>query len=149
MKNMKDRIKAGVWIDTKRAVIVTLSNNEERMGKVYSGIESRKRIAGEGKQYTRMGKQYFSFEKKEEEKRKHQQKRYFQQVMEQIIDVNDLIIMGPAAAKSELEKELLKSKAGVSIHFNVITTGRLTEKQIVAAIKRYFKNHAIHERNRL
>ena len=136
---MKDGTRAGMWIDTKRAVIVTLLNNQERVEKVYSGIESRKRIPGEGKHYTRMGKQYFSFEKKEEEKLNHKRKSYFQQVIEKIIDINDLIIMGPASAKSGFEKELLKSKAGAHVFIKVITAGRLTEKQIVAAIKKYFK----------
>lgn len=135
---MKDGTRAGVWIDSKKAVIVTLLNQQERMEKVYSEIESRKRIPGEGKQYTRMGKQYFSFEKKEEEKSNHQMKSYFQQVIKKIIGINDLIIMGPASSKLGLEKELLKSKAGIPIHVKVITAGRLTERQIVAAIKRYF-----------
>ena len=138
---MKDGAKAGVWIDNKRAVIVTFRNDQEQVEKIYSGIESRKRIPGEGKQYTRMGKQYFTFEKKEEEKLNHQMKSYFRQVIQKIIDVNDLIIMGPAWAKSGLDKEMLKSKSALPIRIKVITAGRLTEKQIVAAVKKFFKNN--------
>jgi hypothetical protein len=144
---MKDRIKAGVWIDTKRAVIMTIRNDQEHLEKVYSGIESRKRLPGVGKQFTRMGKQYFTFEKKEKEKRNQQLKAYFHQVIRRIVNANDLIIIGPATAKLELEKELLKSKASAPTYIKVLTTSRLTEKQIVATIKKFFKNQQINKRN--
>ena len=129
-------IKKGIWIDNTQAVIVTLEDGRERMEKIYSGIEGRVRTPGEGKNYTRMGGQYFSFEKRDEEKRNHQLKSYFLAVTEKIKGASDLLVMGPASAKAGLEKELSRHTTPGSI--KVITQGRLTDNQIAAQVRNFF-----------
>jgi len=142
-------IKKGIWIDNTQAVIVTLENDRERMEKIYSGIEGRVRIPGEGKNYTRMGGQYLSFEKRDEEKRNHQLKSYYHAVIEKLKGASGLLVMGPASAKVGLEKELsrLITPAGT---IKVITQGHLTDKQIAAHVRNFFANDkpTSHEKQR-
>ena len=41
--------RSGIWIDTKRAVIVRLIGKAQQMKTVYSSIEGRERVPGEKK----------------------------------------------------------------------------------------------------
>ena len=53
----------GVWIDTKKAKIVTLDGDQKELKIIYSEIETRERIAGESNQPGRFGDQYLDQEK--------------------------------------------------------------------------------------
>ena len=50
--------KIGIWLDSKNAIILSISANEEKIYKVNSNVESRVRYNGESKTYTRMGKNF-------------------------------------------------------------------------------------------
>ena len=136
---MKNKIEAGIWIDNKQAIIVKLFNGKETMEKIFSGIESKVRTKGEGKQFTRMGKQFFTFEKSKEEKLKYQLKDYFDRVIEKIKDADSIIIVGPAEAKTGLHKEISKSKVLLSKIKSVEAADSMTDKQVAALVRNYFE----------
>lgn len=64
--------QTGIWIDTKKAVIVFLEENNHTVRIINSGIESRVRITGEVKWFTRFANQYLNFEKKKENRRSNE-----------------------------------------------------------------------------
>ena len=136
---MKNKIEAGIWIDNKQAIIVKLFNGKETMEKITSGIENKVRTKGEGKQFTRMGKQFFTFEKSKEEKLKYQLKDYFDRVIEKIKDADSIIIVGPAEAKTGLHKEISKSKVLLSKIKSVEAADSMTDKQVAALVRNYFE----------
>ena len=47
--------QAGIWIDAKKAVIVFLEGNNHTLKTIHSNIESRERIPGQTKWFTRLG----------------------------------------------------------------------------------------------
>jgi len=137
---MEAKNNAGIWIDSEQAIIVKLNNGEEKMEKITSGIAGRERIGGEGKQYTRMGKQFFTFEKKEEEKRNHHLNDYFKSVIEKIKDADSIIVFGPAETKTGLQKAILKKKELSSRLLMVEPEDHLTDNQIKAKVRDFFNN---------
>lgn len=138
--HMKTQNNAGIWIDSKQAIIVKLIDNVETILKVPSGIEGRVRIPGEGKQYTRMGKQFFNDEKKTEEKHNHQLSGYFKNVIEKIKDSDDILIIGPSESKLGLQKAISESKNISPKRVVVNSEDHLTDNQVVAKIKDHFNN---------
>lgn len=138
---MKTQNNTGIWIDSKKAIIVKLNDETETIEKVPSGIVGRVRIKGEGKQYTRMGKQFFKDEKKEEEKRKHQLTGYFKNVIEKIKDADSILIIGPAESKLGLRKAISQSKSIASKLIMVDAEDHLTDRQVTAKVKEYFNNN--------
>ncbi len=136
---MKNKIKTGIWIDNKQAIIVKLFNGKETVEKIISGIESRVRTKGEGKQFTRMGKQFFTIEKSKEEKLKNQLKKYFDKVIERLKDADSIMIAGPAEAKTGLQKEIAHSKILLSKFKSVEPADSMTDKQVLAFVKNYYE----------
>lgn len=137
---MKTQNNTGIWIDSKQAIIVKLNNEIQTIEKVPSGIEGRVRINGEGKQYTRMGKQFFKDEKKDEEKRKHQLTGYFKNVIEKIKDADSILIIGPAESKLGLRKAISQSSIAAK-PVMVDAEDHMTDKQVTAKVKEYFNNN--------
>ena len=68
-------MQTGVWIDTKKAVIVYLKGKSTLT--IDSGIEKRVREKGESKQYSRFHDQYLSPEKSKQNRQLEQAKDFF------------------------------------------------------------------------
>jgi hypothetical protein len=127
----------GIWVDHKKAVIISISGTTEEKQIILSDLEPRRRIAGEGKQYTRMGHAFIDPEHRQEERIRHQLDRYYQAVCKYVQDASDILIFGPGEAKLELKKSIEKQKALEEKNRQVETADRLTENQIAARVREF------------
>ena len=132
----------GIWLDSKKAILVQLHNGAVKETTIHSGVESRVRYHGETRQFTRMGKQYFTFEKKKEEIHKHELESYFKKITEAVKGSDSVMIMGPAEVKTELHKYLRDAKHHAPKVIAVETEDQLTDKQVVAKVKAFFGESA-------
>lgn len=64
--------------------------------------------------------------------------QYYAEVMASIGDADSILIMGPGKAKGELEELLTHEKLSGRI-VGIETSDKLTEPQIVAEVRRYFR----------
>lgn len=130
--------RKGIWLDRKEAYIVTLRNGDHHLGIIPSGIDFRIREEGEGKEYTRFGNQYGTKEKAREAKVEHQLKTYYKNIIEVLKEGGEVYIFGPAEAKHELHKAISEQANGNVTISAVESAGKLTENQIIAAVKKHF-----------
>src|SRR6476469_9536120 len=99
--------QSGIWIDTKRAVIVRLIGKGQQLKTVYSSIEGRERMPGEKKMLSRFNYQFSNFKSKKENRDAHEIHNYLKQVVDEIKDTEEIVIFGPAQMKKKLEKYIL------------------------------------------
>ena len=130
--------KTGIWIDTQKAFIVTLDESRLSTNTILSHIETKERIPGESKEFTRFGNQYFSPEEKKEHKRKQEERDFFKSIFPEIRTSDEIVIFGPAGMKKELEKFLREDKSLKFTIERVVTAGKMTENQMVSWVKDYF-----------
>ncbi len=130
--------KIGIWLDSKNAIILSISANEEKIYKVNSNVESRVRYKGESKTYTRMGKLYIDSRKNKEERKLHQLKNYFNEIRNYMHDASEIYITGPAQAKIMFKEELKSDKRLFGKIRAVESSDSMTEKMIAAKIRKYF-----------
>ena len=122
--------EVGLWIDRRRAAIVTVKNGGMEMQQVVSDIEKNVRFSG--------GAQDFSEEDIEERRFENHLRKYYDEVISNIHDAESILIFGPGEAKTELKKRIDgKSFIGKKIH--VETEDKMTDRQITAKVKRHFK----------
>lgn len=136
MKNTK----AGIWIDTEKAVIVFLKGKGHNIKTVDSLIEGRERIAGETKMFSRFEVQFSNIETKKENRKIHDVQHYLKNVVDEIIDVDEVVLFGPAEMKTELEKFMLKRSIQSPVIRRVETTDSMTQNQIVAWVKDFYED---------
>lgn len=130
--------QTGIWIDTQKAFIVTLDESRFSTKTILSHIETKERIPGESKEFTRFGNQYFSPEEKKEHKRKQEEKEFFKAILKEIKTSEEIIIFGPAGMKKEFEKFLREDKSLKFTIEPVVTAGKMTENQMISWVKDYF-----------
>ena len=120
--------KVGIWIDRKRAVIVSASADG-----VTTIVESE---VGAHPRYS--GQQDGGGEKKYEERHGQDLDRYYDDVISQLGQPEAFLIFGPGEAKLELKERLSRTKAFSERAVDVETTDKLTDPQIVAKVKEHF-----------
>lgn len=105
------RNDAGLWLDRRQAIVVSINDLGEFVERIQSDIERKVRLSGGSRTgKTPYGPQQVSVDGKQEERIKRQLRQYFQEIIRRIQDANKILIFGPGEAKTELKKELQKSR---------------------------------------
>ena len=137
----------GIWVDRKKAVIVTIKRPEQKyeedgkftINQVRSDVERKVRLAGGSRtRNTPWGPQEVAVDSKIEARQKQQLKKFYQRIIEIIKDADKIMIMGPGEAKLELKKEVEKAKTRIPEIVGVYTSDKMTDNQIAAKVKSYF-----------
>lgn len=128
----------GMWIDHETALIVSISNGDAKIRKIESDVESHIKTLGGSRTASPYGPQDVAVERKLERKRKQHLRQYYQNIIGKIKEADSIYIFGPGVAKSELEKELRKSKELSDKIAAVETADKMTEGQICAKVKNFF-----------
>lgn len=137
----------GIWIDRKKAAIVTLNRPEQKyeadkvitITQIRSDVERKVRLAGGSRtRNTPWGPQEVAVDGKIEARLKQQLKKFYHQIIEFIKDANKILIMGPGETKYGLKKQIEQSKTMASKIVDVQTCDKMTDNQLAARVKSYF-----------
>lgn len=130
----------GIWIDTKQAVIVKLSENlDHSLKKIESNIETRERVDGETSKYGRFGNQYLTYEKNRKNRKNEQTNVYMKSLIKEVQDCEKVVLFGPSNMKKIFEKEIKKNIQIADKLVGVSNAESLTDNQMVAWVKDYYK----------
>lgn len=131
--------KIGVWLDKKKALIVSLQNGNEQLHTVKSNVEDYHPSGGSGTRF-KGGPQDVVQDSKYSEREKHQLKNYFKELASIINDADEIALFGPAGTNEKFNKELRKKYKTISKKVsNVKKADSMTSNQVVALVKKYFK----------
>jgi hypothetical protein len=129
--------QAGVWIDRRKAVIVTVTEDGEDIGLIISKVEEQLRRAGDSP----LKGSYEANRVPADDSRQRALTKhlniYYDAVIACIRDADSILIFGPGEAKNELEKRLEKSNLGSRI-VEIETVDKMTDKQIAAKVRHRF-----------
>ncbi len=133
---MKNNI--GIWIDTKQAIVVKLSNNNHSLKKIESNIVIRERVPGETKKFGRFGGQYLTYEKNRKNRKHEQTGDFLKTLIKEISNADSIVIFGPSNMKNILAKEIKQSFQLKSKLVGVANSEQLTDNQIIAWVKHFY-----------
>jgi hypothetical protein len=130
------KLKAGLWIDHREAVIVVLTGTGEETKRVQSTVEKQLRRSGEP--------DHGSFEAQEVPADDSREKeftgnlaRYYDEVISYLRDAESILVFGPGKAKVELKKRLEKHPSE-SHMIELEAADKMTESQIIALVRHHF-----------
>jgi hypothetical protein len=118
-----------VWIDHKKAVIVSIAEGRVTTRTLASDVEPHPHYAGS---------QEGGGEKKYEERHNLRLDQYYDEVISQIGQPDALLLFGPGEAKLQLKDRLGHSRASSHCLVAVESTDKLTDPQIVAKVKEHY-----------
>ncbi|REE82240.1 hypothetical protein BX611_1786 [Lutibacter oceani] len=131
----------GIWIDTKQAIIIKLSqNNHHSIKKIESNIETRERVEGETKKYGRFGGQYTTYEKNRLNKKNEQINHFLKELLKEIENCDAVVIFGPSKMKKLFAKEIRNNMQFSKKLLGVHNSELITENQMVAWVNEYYNS---------
>lgn len=130
--------RVGIWIDHKRAVIVSASAGHVTATTVLSKVGPHARYSDRAGYPTPDGPQDGGGEKQYEERYGQHLDQYYDEVISQVGQPEALLIFGPGEAKLQLKERLSRSKALSDRIVGLETTDKLTDPQIVAKVKAHY-----------
>lgn len=133
----------GVWLDSEKAFLISLTENGESVRKIESDVESRVRFPGEKKAYHRLGNMFVNPQKKITERKKHQLSDYFNKIVANIKDSDEVLLFGPSKTKEWFHKELHKHYHMENKVKGVENSALLTERQMIAKVRNFFKEREV------
>ncbi len=130
--------KTGIWIDHRKAVIVDILAEGEHIETVLSNVEKHAERTGDSP----LKGPYEALQVPADDKRQRaltgHLNTYYDEVIRKTAAANLLFIFGPGEAKSELKHRLEHHNSAARIA-GVETADKLTDPQISAAVRHYFK----------
>jgi hypothetical protein len=121
----------GVWIDHRKAVIVSLGEKREEIREIQSDMEKHIRFSG--------GAQVASAEDQRDRRFTGHLDRYYDKVISSIHDADSILILGPGEAKGEFEKRLRTGPFGARI-VGIETMDKMPYDQLAAKVREHFLN---------
>jgi hypothetical protein len=133
------KTKTGLWIDHKKALIVTITDTGEEMKLVISHVEKRLGPSGNTHATTPYESSQLPADDKRERTFAGHLNIYYDAVVAAVRDAESILIFGPGEAKGELQKRLERSKFGGRI-VGIETVDKMTDRQIAAKVRQHFQD---------
>jgi DNA-binding transcriptional ArsR family regulator len=126
---------AGLWIDHRKAIVVTLSDTgEETTTEVLSNVEKQLgRSHGERLNTSFESQQVPDDDKQQRGFTKHL-KAFYDDVLSTIRDAHAVLIFGPGEAKGELKKLMEQGNLGKKI-LAIETVDKMTNREVAAKVR--------------
>lgn len=119
--------KVGLWIDHRKAVIVTLTDGKEELKKIASNMEKDVRFTSEdGRGEDTRDRQF-----------ENHLNNYYDEVIAFIRGADAILVFGPGEAKGEFEKRT--AHEGVKVPITVETVDKMTDGQISVKVREHFQ----------
>jgi stalled ribosome rescue protein Dom34 len=131
-------MNVGLWLDNKKAIIVTIENKEASTHIIESHIEKLVKSSGGTRSSASNGPQDVASEQQRDEKFKHHLHDYYKKIIEYIKNCEKVFIFGPGEPKKELRKEIEKIESLLGVFAGIEASDKLTEPQIVAKVKKFY-----------
>lgn len=129
--------QAGIWIDHRKAVIVTLDETVQPVAVIESQAEKHPERAGDSPLRGPYEAHQVPADDKQQRSYTAELNRYYDRVIVAVRDLNSLLIMGPGEAKTEFSKRL--EHAHLSNHVvGIETADKMTDMQIAAKVHKFF-----------
>lgn len=136
MKKNLVKIEVGLWIDHKRAVVITLMEGATVTKEIQSDFDRRPRRAADGNESDTHER--IISETKHENQNHNLLHKYYEAIVRELSGASKIYIFGPGEAKHEL-KSMLESRLDTrTIPTAMEAADSLTDPQIAAKTKAHF-----------
>ena len=130
-------VKAGVWIDHHKAILVRMTTEGEEITQISSDVEKPFSSAAGSGSDAEHPKNYQS-ENKQEHKFMNQLNGFYDEVLKGLHGADPLLILGPGEAKGEFQKRLQNKHFPAKL-VDVATADKMTDRQVAAKVREHFE----------
>jgi hypothetical protein len=135
------QVKTGIWLDFKEAYLISFDENENVTVRHLRSEVTHPATKGGSRSKSPWGPQFAPPDDTNQERAKHEEHHYFQEILENIApDTEDIVIFGPAEAKLGLKKEIEHIKHYHPRLRGVLPSDYITQNEMVVLFRNFFEN---------
>jgi hypothetical protein len=129
--------KVGLWIDHRKATVVTVTDKGEEIGLIISRAEKQPRRSGDSPLKGPYEPHHVPAQDSRQRTFTEHLNIYYDAVIASVRNAESILIFGPGEAKGELKERLKKHGLGERIA-GIETTDKMTDRQLSAKVRQYF-----------
>lgn len=145
-----DKTNVGIWVDHREARLVFLQGDSVRTVVLGSGLQRGSRHTGGrmgGAPFGRAGHVSYISQHRIERHRDRQLLHFYRGIVELLKGAGGLVLLGPGEAKLELEKELRRHPQLHKRLLAVLSSTRLTSRQLTVRVRDCFSENPVERRS--
>jgi hypothetical protein len=127
----------GVWIDHRKAFVVTLSADDANTALILSGVEKHPERGGDSPLKGRYEAHSVPADDRRQRALTGELDVYYDAVIAALHGCVSVFLFGPGEAKKELHTRLVKAQVGKSVTA-VETADKMTDREIIAKVREHF-----------
>lgn len=131
------KTKVGLWIDHRKATVVTITEKGEEIKEIISEVEKQPRRSGDSPLKGTYESRQIPADNSRQRTLTGELNIYYDEVIAYIRDAESILIFGPSEAKNELKERLERNKLGGRV-VGIETVDKMTDSQIAAKIRQHF-----------
>ena len=131
------KMKTGLWIDHRKAVIAALTDKGEEIRQISSNVERQLQRTGDSPLKGPYDQRQLPAEDNRQRAFRGHLNQFYDAVVATLRKAESILIVGPGEAKIDLCKRLEKSHLGARIAC-VEPAGRMTDRQFAAKVRQYY-----------
>jgi hypothetical protein len=131
------RTRVGLWIDHRKALVVTVTDKGQVSNLIISTIEKQARRSPDSRHTGPYEPQHVPADDSRQRAFSGHLNIYYDAVIASIRNAESILIFGPGEAKGELKKRLKRISLGGRI-VGVETVDKMTDRQIAAKVREHF-----------
>lgn len=132
------KTQVGLWIDHRKAIVVTTTRTGEEVSLVISKAEKQLRRTGDSPLKGPFEPKLVPESDSRQKALTHHRNIYYDAVIATLRGAEAILIFGPGEAKGELKKRLKKNNLAERI-VSMETVDKMTERQIALKVRQYFR----------
>ena len=129
--------QAGIWIDHRKTVIVTLTSSGEQVVTIESHVEKHPQRTGDSALKGAYEARQVPADDKRQRAFTGELDRYYDRIIAALHGSTELLVFGPGEAKGEFRARLERNATGTRI-VAVDTEDKMTDPQVAAKVRRHF-----------
>lgn len=129
--------KVGIWIDHRKAVVIQIIDGVESRSVIKADVERFAGPSGGWRTKTPWGPQAKEDEHQRQDRYQHELVRFYKNVVHRIGHPDQLLVMGPAAAKNEFADLATKAPELRGVPLAVEAADKMSERKIAAKVREY------------
>jgi hypothetical protein len=130
--------QTGIWIDSSKAIIISLLGDMACTDEIESRIENRVYHEKESDKGSFMGNRHINHDKKFEQRIKIETDRFLNAVLENVINASALYVFGPSEMKEKLKNKIEKNITLSNKLIGFESADSMTNNQIIEKVKEFF-----------
>ena len=142
MKKSVNIMQYGIFIDHKKAILVSIDGKNNTATEEIKMTESPARFSGESTDKTGMFRHTLDHQSRKQNKDQNEFRKFCKEIATRLKFANQIFIFGPAEGKYDLHREIEGRKSMSNVYVEIGSSDKMTKAEVIRTVQKHFSAFA-------